>query len=56
MSLTSYQAAPPCNKGRRKVLSASWTVNAFFRISGTSRLPAPGVNGVLAGSLLEDRQ
>ena len=31
MSLTSYQAAPPCNKGRCKVLSGPGTVNADFQ-------------------------
>src|ERR1035438_7519683 len=29
MSLTSYQAAPPCNKGEGKVLRAPKSVNAF---------------------------
>ena len=56
MSLTSYQAAPPCNKGTRKVLIAYGTVNAilgFSRNSRNSRLPAVTAPGVLAGSLLE---
>jgi hypothetical protein len=29
MSLTSYQAAPPCNKGRGTVLAVMSSVNAF---------------------------
>src|SRR6478735_2537616 len=33
MSLTSYQAAPPCNKGRCISVHASAAVNGFFSVS-----------------------
>ena len=52
MSLTSYQAAPPCNKGTRKVLSVVGTVNVFFQIFPNSRLPEQNASGVLADSSL----
>ena len=51
MSLTSYQAAPPCNKGTRKVLTVSGTVNVIFGFSRNSRLPAAAAAGVLSDSL-----
>jgi hypothetical protein len=35
MSLTSYQAAPPCNKGRVNVLSGDGAVNAIPYLSRT---------------------
>ncbi len=31
MSLTSYQAAPPCNKGRANVLGEIFPVNRLLR-------------------------
>ncbi len=51
MSLTSYQAAPPCNEWGRKVLSAGGTVNVNFGFSPNSRLPATAAVGVLSDSL-----
>lgn len=34
MSLTSYQAAPPCNKGRRNVRLPELPVNRLFEPFG----------------------
>src|SRR5580700_9550953 len=40
MSLTSYQAAPPCNKGRSNVVPIEFSVNGFC--SNFSALPETG--------------
>jgi hypothetical protein len=34
MSLTSYQAAPPCNKGAVNVRTGFWRVNGDFEVFG----------------------
>ncbi len=51
MSLTSYQAAPPCNEWGRKVLTAVGTVNVNLGFFQNSRLPAAVARGVLTDSL-----